>query len=72
MLGGTSEIEAHANDTKVAVVVPLDTRGLIVAARGSGTALITINDVGLATPASACALVCVVSLHSCTLTPVMR
>lgn len=57
MLGGTSHIKPHVNNSKVAVVAPLDARGLIVAARGLGTALITIRDVGLATPASATALV---------------
>ncbi len=57
MLGGTSDIKPHVNNSKVAVVAPLDARGLIVAARGLGTALITIRDVGLATPASATALV---------------
>jgi hypothetical protein len=57
VLGGTSDIKPHVNNSKVAVVAPLDARGLIVAARGLGTALITIRDVGLATPASATALV---------------
>ncbi|CAK9273031.1 unnamed protein product [Sphagnum jensenii] len=59
VLGGTSDIKPHVNNSKVAVVAPLDARGLIVAARGLGTALITIRDVGLATPASATALVTV-------------
>lgn len=57
VLGGTADIQAHANDSKVVGVVPLDTHELIVNARGSGTSLITIRDVGLATPASASALV---------------
>lgn len=57
ILGGTSEVEARANDSRVVDVILLDTRGLIVAARGSGDALITVRDVGLATPASASALV---------------
>lgn len=59
ILGGTSEVEARANDSRVVDVILLDTRGLIVAARGSGDALITVRDVGLATPASASALVTV-------------
>lgn len=59
ILGGTNEVEARANDSRVVDVVLLDTRGLIVAARGLGSALITIRDVGLATPASASALVTV-------------
>lgn len=57
ILGGTNEVEARANDSRVVDVILLDTRGLIVAARGSGDALITVRDVGLATPASASALV---------------
>jgi hypothetical protein len=57
VLGGTADIQAHANDSKVVGVVPLDTHELLVNARGSGTSLITIRDVGLATPASASALV---------------
>lgn len=56
-MGGTSEVEARANDSRVVDVILLDTRGLIVGSRGSGDALITVRDVGLATPASASALV---------------
>ncbi|KAG0553510.1 hypothetical protein KC19_12G017200 [Ceratodon purpureus] len=59
ILGGTSEIEARANDSRVVDVILLDTRGLIVAARGSGDALITVRDAGLAIPVSANALVTV-------------
>jgi hypothetical protein len=57
ILGGTNEVQARANDSRIVDVILLDTRGLIVAARGSGDALITVRDVGLATPASASALV---------------
>ena len=69
ILGGTSEVEARANDSRVVDVILLDTRGLIVAARGSGDAFITVRDVGLATPASASALVrsmtCFPYIQSC-------
>lgn len=57
ILGGTNEVQARANDSRIVDVILLDTRGLIVGARDSGEALITVRDVGLATPASATALV---------------
>lgn len=63
VLGGSNHIEARSNDTKVALVLeqPMTPHALhmTVAARGLGVSLITVQDVGLITPASDTALVCV-------------
>ncbi|MCO5578576.1 hypothetical protein L7F22_032420 [Adiantum nelumboides] len=63
IVGGSSHIEAHSNDSKVAVILdkPLlpQSLQLAVAARGLGAALITVQDVGLISPALDTALVLV-------------
>ncbi|XP_024536204.1 nuclear pore complex protein GP210 [Selaginella moellendorffii] len=66
VLGGTNDIESHVNDSRIAVVIhpPTGPRvsHLVVAARAMGTAVVSILDVGLASPASANALVHVVDI----------
>lgn len=51
VLGGSSHIEADINDTKVAFVIEQphapDNLHMMVAARGLGTALVTVHDIGL-------------------------
>ena len=61
VLGGSSHIEADINDTKVAFVLEQphapDYLHMTIAARGLGTALITVYDVGLISPAFDSAMV---------------
>lgn len=61
ILGGTSDVKAIVNDTKVAAVVEEPPKAhymhLVVAARGLGTAMVTVQDIGLASPTSVFALV---------------
>ncbi|KAI5054712.1 hypothetical protein GOP47_0029857 [Adiantum capillus-veneris] len=63
VVGGSSHIEAYSNDSNVAVALdqPLlpQSLQLTVAARGLGAALITVQDVGLISPALDTALVVV-------------
>ncbi|KAH9331454.1 hypothetical protein KI387_003562, partial [Taxus chinensis] len=64
--GGTSNVEARVNDTRVVVVVQYPPSAhymhLILGARGLGTALVTVQDTGLASRASASALARVVDV----------
>lgn len=61
IFGGTSDVKAIVNDTKVAAVVEEPPKAhymhLVVAARGLGTTMVTVQDIGLASPTSVFALV---------------
>jgi carbamoylphosphate synthase small subunit len=49
MFKGMNDIKLHVNNSNIAVVAPLDTRGLIIVIRSRGTHFITIQDVDLST-----------------------
>ncbi|KAJ7521110.1 hypothetical protein O6H91_19G038600 [Diphasiastrum complanatum] len=68
VVGGSSELESHTNDSNVAVVIPQPSATknsyLKVAARGLGIAEVLVRDVGIMTPMSTSALVIVSDIAS--------